>query len=180
MQYLDALESLRTQGFPDEPVISRRYEILQRFMEGVRNGDLRRNLATMYAHEHYLNDPPTVEALRYATQQYMRTRGPPAQSQPRPQPQQRFAATRAAPPMDNQQTEEGVPAAPQPLQSVPQEGGPQRPPFRNFNQVATGHALSVNKLVTLPGSVPIGNTLWCLNDPNSLQRKLIGWVQYNP
>ena len=81
MQYLDALESLRTQGFPDEPVISRRYEILQRFMEGVRNGDLRRNLATMYAHEHYLNDPPTVEALRYATQQYLRTRGPSTQQQ---------------------------------------------------------------------------------------------------
>ena len=57
-------------------MVSRRYEILQRFMEGVRNGDLRRNLATMYAHEHYLNDPPTVEALRYATQQYLRTRGP--------------------------------------------------------------------------------------------------------
>ena len=82
MQFLDALESLRTQGFPQDSVVSRRYEILQRFIEGVRDGELRRNLATMYAHEHYLNEPPTVEALRYATEQYMRTRGPPRESPP--------------------------------------------------------------------------------------------------
>ena len=28
MQYLDALEGLRSQGFPDEPLTTRRYEIL--------------------------------------------------------------------------------------------------------------------------------------------------------
>ena len=28
MQFLDALEGLRTQGFPDEPIATRRYEIL--------------------------------------------------------------------------------------------------------------------------------------------------------
>ena len=33
MQYLDALESLRSQGFPDEPITTRRYEILHRFMD---------------------------------------------------------------------------------------------------------------------------------------------------
>ena len=76
MQFLDALESLRAQGFPEESMVCQRYEILQRFIAGVRDKELRRNLATMYAHEHYLNEPPTVEALRYATEQYLRTRSP--------------------------------------------------------------------------------------------------------
>ena len=35
MQYLDALEGLRSQGFRDEPITTRRYEILHRFMDGV-------------------------------------------------------------------------------------------------------------------------------------------------
>ena len=35
MQYLNALEGLRTQRFPDEPITTRRYEILQRFIDGV-------------------------------------------------------------------------------------------------------------------------------------------------
>ena len=30
MQYLDALEGLRSQGFPDEPITTRRYELLHR------------------------------------------------------------------------------------------------------------------------------------------------------
>ena len=34
MQYSDALEGLRSQGFPDEPLTNRRYEILHRFMHG--------------------------------------------------------------------------------------------------------------------------------------------------
>ena len=34
MQYLDALEGLRSQGFPQEPITTKRSEILQRFMEG--------------------------------------------------------------------------------------------------------------------------------------------------
>ena len=37
MQYLDALEGLRSQGFPNEEVAVRRYEIMQRFTEGVRS-----------------------------------------------------------------------------------------------------------------------------------------------
>ena len=81
-EFLNSLESLRTQGFPQESVVSRSYEVLQRFIEGVRDEELRRNLATMYAHEHYLNEPPTVEALRYATEQYLRTRGPIRESPP--------------------------------------------------------------------------------------------------
>ena len=45
MQYLDALEGLRTQGFPDELITVRRYEILQRFTDGVRDPKLRRELS---------------------------------------------------------------------------------------------------------------------------------------
>ena len=45
MQYLDALEGLRSQGFPQETITTKRYEILQRFMEGVRDPVLRRELA---------------------------------------------------------------------------------------------------------------------------------------
>ena len=33
MQYLDALEGFRSQGFPHESITTKRYEILQRFME---------------------------------------------------------------------------------------------------------------------------------------------------
>ena len=43
MQYLDALEGLRSQGFPQEGITTKRYEILQRFMEGVRDPVLRRS-----------------------------------------------------------------------------------------------------------------------------------------
>ena len=37
MQYLDALEGLRSQVFPNKEATVRRYEIMQRFMEGVRS-----------------------------------------------------------------------------------------------------------------------------------------------
>ena len=51
MQYLDALEGLRSQGFPQEPITTKRYEILQRFMEGVRDPLMRRDLSIVYASE---------------------------------------------------------------------------------------------------------------------------------
>ena len=76
MQYLDALEGLRSQGFPNEDVTVRRYEIMQRFIEGVRSFELKRNLALMYAQEQYVDTPPTVEALRFTVQQYLHMRGP--------------------------------------------------------------------------------------------------------
>ena len=57
MQYLDALEGLRSQGFPNEEVAVRRYEIMQRFIEGVRSFELKRNLALMYAQEQYVDTP---------------------------------------------------------------------------------------------------------------------------
>ena len=75
MQYLDALEGLRSQGYLNEEVTVRRYEMTQRFIEGVRNFELKRNLALMYAPEQYVEAPPTVEALRFTVQQYLRMRG---------------------------------------------------------------------------------------------------------
>ena len=87
MQYLDALEGLRSQGFPNEDVTVRRYEIMQRFIEGVRNFELKRNLALMYAQEQYVDTPPTVEALRFTVQQYLHMRGP-IRSENYPAPQQ--------------------------------------------------------------------------------------------
>ena len=51
MQYLDALEGLRSQGFPEEPVTTKRYEILQRFIEGIRDPVLRRELSIIHASE---------------------------------------------------------------------------------------------------------------------------------
>ena len=74
MQFLDALEGLRTQGFPDEPITTRRYEILQRFIDGVNDPTLQQELAVVYAAETYLTEPPTVESLRFATRQLQRHR----------------------------------------------------------------------------------------------------------
>ena len=89
MQYLDALEGLRSQGFPNEDVTVRRYEIMQRFIEGVRSFELKRNLALMYAQEQYVDTPPTVEALRFTVQQYLHMRGPiRSENYPAPQQQQ--------------------------------------------------------------------------------------------
>ena len=81
MQYLDALEGLRSQGFPQESITTKRYEILQRFMEGVRDPVLRRELAIVYASETFLTDPPTVESLRFITRQLQRNRPKPTQPQ---------------------------------------------------------------------------------------------------
>ena len=74
MQFLDALEGLRTQGFPDEPITTRRYEILQRFIDGVSDPTLRQELAEVYAAETYLTEPPTAESLRFPTRQLQRHR----------------------------------------------------------------------------------------------------------
>ena len=67
MQYLEALEGLRTQG---EPITTKRYEILQSFTDDVRDPILRQELAVVYAAENYMTvEPPTVEALRFTTRQ---------------------------------------------------------------------------------------------------------------
>ena len=80
MLYLDALEGLRSQGFPDEPITTRRYEILHRFMDGVSDPVLQRELTVVFATEAYLADPPTVESLRFTVQELQRSRH---QQQPR-------------------------------------------------------------------------------------------------
>ena len=76
MQYLDALEGLRSQGFPEEPVTTTSYEILQRFLEGVRDPSLRRELSVIYASETTVTEPPTVE---FTIRQLQRTRPKSAQ-----------------------------------------------------------------------------------------------------
>ena len=56
MLYLDALERLRTQGFPHEPITTRR------FIDGVREIKPKQQLAVVYAAETYLS-------LRFTTRQ---------------------------------------------------------------------------------------------------------------
>ena len=124
IQYLDALEGLRSQGYPNEEVTVRRYEVMQKFIEGVRNFELKRNLALMYAQEQYVEAPPTV--LRFTVQQYLRMRGSnrsdnyqmvqPQHPQPQ-QPNQQPKLPQAIPP-----------PIPQPQQiPPPQQPAPYRP-----------------------------------------------------
>ena len=94
MQYLEALEGLRSQGFPQEAITTKRYEILQRFMEGVRDPALRRELAIVYASEVFLTEPPTVESLRFTTRQLQHNRPKPTQF---PQPYDPRLAMRSRP-----------------------------------------------------------------------------------
>ena len=79
MQYLDALGGLRSQGFPDEPITTKRYEILQSFIEGVLDSALRRELYIIYASETTITAPVTVESLRFTTRQLHRNRRKPSQ-----------------------------------------------------------------------------------------------------
>ena len=53
----------------------RRYEIMQKFIEGVRNKELKRNFALMFGQEQYVEALPTTEALRFNVQQCLRLRG---------------------------------------------------------------------------------------------------------
>ena len=100
MQYL----CTPSQGYPNEEVTVRRYKIMQGFQEGVRNFELKRTLALLYAPEQYVEAPPTVEALRFTVQQYLRMRSstrshnypmvPPPPQQPNQVPDQSPAAPR--------------------------------------------------------------------------------------
>ena len=71
---MDALEGMRTRGFPDEQITTKRYEILLRFTHGVCDPILRQELAVVKAAESYLADPPTVESLGFTTRQLQRYR----------------------------------------------------------------------------------------------------------
>ena len=62
---------------------------MQKFIDGVRNVELKRNLALVYAQGQYLETPPTVEALRFTLQQYLHMRGRiRSENYPAPQQQQ--------------------------------------------------------------------------------------------
>ena len=131
MQYLDALEGLRSQDFPEEPVTTKRYEILQRFIEGVRDPILRRELSIIYASETTVSEPPTVESLRFTSRQLQRTRSKSAPYDPRsamrsrphpfaPLPPNKMVLPQGVlppPPADNAQTKvaAALPAARLPL-----------------------------------------------------------------
>ena len=158
MQYLDALEGLRCQGFPQETITTKRYEILQRFIEGVRDPVLRRELAIVYASEAFLTKLPRVESLRFTTRQLQRNR--PKPTQPTQQPYDPRLAMRSRP----------HPFAPLPANKMmlPQGVIPP-PPASNARQIKQGHnlpcaylwvpALIVAKPGILPETVPIATTL---------------------
>ena len=112
MTFLDALESLRAKGFPDEDVVTRRYEIMQKFIAGVRSVEVHSALATKYAEEKYVKDPPTEEELRYVAMEFVRLRKPRWE-------QQVFQPTQIPPPSPE------VPAEPTPLLVDPQPAGPE-------------------------------------------------------
>ena len=76
MTFLDALESLRTKGFPDEDLVTRRYEIMQKFIAGVRSVEVHGALAAKYAEEKYVTEPPSEEDLRYVAMEFVRLRKP--------------------------------------------------------------------------------------------------------
>ena len=68
------MEGLRSQGPPDEPHTTRRYEILHRSMDEVVDPVLQQQLTVVCAIEAYLTDPPTVESLRFTVQDLQKRR----------------------------------------------------------------------------------------------------------
>ena len=103
---------------------------MQRFIGGVRNFELKRNLALMYAPEQYVETPPTVEALRFTVQKYLRMRGSsrPDNHQMAPPQQQQPAQPNLQPKLP--------PAIPSPAQHA-QQPPPQQPaPYRQQPQRA--------------------------------------------
>ena len=152
MQYLDALEGLRSQGFPQEAITTKRYEILQRFKEGVRDPALRRELAIVYASEVFLTEPPMVESLRFTTRQLQRNRPKPNQF---PQPYDPRLAMRSRPhpfaplPPNKMVLPQGV-MPPPPASNAPPNQAAAQPAAR----LPVAHASIVVKLSILLGTVP--------------------------
>ena len=68
---MEAPESLRRQGFPKEKASTRQYEILQNFIDGVRNKAPNRNLTLMYAH----SSTEKIHLQEITVEQYLRMRG---------------------------------------------------------------------------------------------------------
>ena len=73
-QFLDELEGLRIRAYPQEDRVTRDYEIMQRFINGVSDSELTNMLSTKYNDESYVTTPPTVEQLSYVANEYVRLR----------------------------------------------------------------------------------------------------------
>ena len=73
------MEGLRSLGFPDEPVTAKRYEIMQRFIEGIRDAAPGWELSIIHESETTVTDLPTVDSLRFTTRQLQRNRHNPSQ-----------------------------------------------------------------------------------------------------
>ena len=97
----------------------------------------------MYAHEDYLDNPPTVEEVRFATQQYLRTRGsyrekaPFGQQNQNRQPPAPQMPQRQVVPQPNIIPQQGINNAPpqNPAPALPNERKPEpaNPPAANPN-----------------------------------------------
>ena len=114
MKYVDALEGLRSQGFRNEDEVIWRSLIMQKFMNCVRICEIKRNLALMYPYGHYLEEPATIEAIRFTIERYLRVRGSartrhyPAAQYLNPQTQApQDAAPPQAPNLQQQPSEDG-------------------------------------------------------------------------
>ena len=95
----------------------RRYESTQKFIEGVRNFELKRNFELMYAQEHHTEAPPTVEVLWFTVPQYLRMRSSTRfENYPAPQQQQQSSPANKQNP---------VPSVPPPAATARQR--PQQP-----------------------------------------------------
>ena len=78
--YLDALEGLRIQRFPDEPITTKTLRNPAAVHWKSRDPTLRQELAIIYASGAPVSDLPTVESLRFTTRRLQQYR--PRQSQP--------------------------------------------------------------------------------------------------
>ena len=99
-------------------------------IKGVSNFELKWNLALVYAQEQYVETPPTVEALRFTVQQYLRMRG-----SNRPENYQMAQPQQPQPPPPNQQPKL-PPAIPPPMQQPQQVPPQQQAPYRQQPQRA--------------------------------------------
>ena len=58
MQFMDALESLRSKGYPEDTAVSGWYEIMQRFIQGVQSSEFHRVLVEKFSEAKFMDEPP--------------------------------------------------------------------------------------------------------------------------
>ena len=61
MQFLDALESLRSKRYPEDTATRRSYEIMQRFIQGVQSSEFHRVLVEKFSEAKFMEEPPTQD-----------------------------------------------------------------------------------------------------------------------